>query len=503
MKILLIDPPYDRLQGCKTTQNYSLGPAYLASYLNKKGHTAIYLNLDWDPELPAVNPFSYKDLIRRYDIYLKETERESRHPVWLEFIEALQYFKPDLVGITTNSIKIRSAFRLIEIVKQIDKHIITVFGGHHSQIFAKEILENKEELDFVILDEGEETLLELINELGGGPGLNFGSIEGLVYRRNDRDIIFNKRRALINNLDAIPYPSCCHYYAKGKFIRIPILAVMASRGCPYNCNYCATNNIWQRKVRWRSPQNVVDEIKSFIVNQKERFLSFYDDCFTLNKKWLSEFCDIVIKENLKINWQCITSANLLDEAVFKKITQAGCKKINIGVESGSERILKIAQKNINLNVIRKVFSLAKKYNISTTAYIMIGFPTETEYDVQLTQDIIKEIRPNWVYCNILIPLPGTVFYNWCIERNLIDPKNAWRSGITKNIAMNFTNTISDEKFFKLVNRTFMLCYKINSNIINLFKRAPIRHYILNPFLAFADMRRGIQYVKRRGQNSDS
>lgn len=495
MKILLVDPPYERLQNFKITPNYPLGLAYLASYLNEKGHKALYLNLDWDPSLPAINPFSRRDLMERYNRYLKEISPDSNHIVWSEFKEILLNYKPDIVGISTLSVKVKSAFKLAEIVKKVNKNIITVFGGHHSQIFVKEILEKVADIDFIVLKEGEGTMLELANELQKKSSARFDNIAGLAYRDNKENIIFTEPRPLIEELDNLPYPSPCYYYSKGKFIKLPIPSVMASRGCPYNCNYCASNNMWGRRVRFRSPQDVISEIKYIIANQKERFLSFYDDCFTLNKKWLMEFCGLIIKEKLKINWQCITSINLVDEEVFKKIIQAGCVKVNIGIESGSERILKIANKNISLDVVRRIFKLAKKYKISTTAYIMLGFPTETEYDIRLTQKIIKEIKPNWVYCNVLIPLPGTAFYNWGVANKIIDPTNAWQGDTIKNIIMNITDTMPDEKFFQLVDETFLFCYKINSNLFNLLKRLPIKQYFINPFSVFSDMKRAIRYIK--------
>ncbi len=499
MKILLIDPPYECLQNVKTTPNYPLGLAYLTSYLNKKGHEAIYLNMDWDPRAPSVNPFSYKDVMNRYSVYLKETLQSSKHPVWSNFAEALKHFKPDVVGISTNSIKVKSVFKLAEITKQIDAKIVTVLGGFHTQVFAEEILKNVKEIDFIILDEGEETLSEVVEALEKESKLRLNAIKGLVFRDKDNNVIFNERRPLMEDLDALPYPSHCRYYACGNFVKLPIEPLMASRGCIFNCNYCASNQMWQRKVRYRSPRSFVDEIKDSIAGQKRNFLSFYDDCFTLDKKWLLEFCDIVIKENIKINWQCITSVNLLEEAIFKKIVQANCTKINVGVESGSERILKQANKNIKLDDVKTIFNLSKKYRISTTAYIMLGFPTETEYDIRLTQNLIKDITPNWVYCNVFIPLAGTKYYEWLSKRNLIDSKNAWKGDAIKNIIMNYTDTLTNEKFLNLVDETFKMCYKINTRMRNMIKRAPIKSYIRNPSLAFDDLKRVMQYLKLRNE----
>jgi radical SAM superfamily enzyme YgiQ (UPF0313 family) len=495
MKVLLIDPPYDVLQGVKPTYNYPLGLAYIAAFLADKGHESHYLTLDYDPHLSPVNPFFYKDVISRYNSYLSETSAGSTHHVWNRSIEAIKRFSPRVVGISTVSAKIKSVLKLASLIKQLDDQITIVLGGHHSQVFAREILKNVKHIDFIVLGEGEETMLELVDELEE-KGKNFDHIKGLAFREETGDVVINEHRPLIENLDLLPYPSFCHYYDGNTFVRIHKLAIMASRGCPYNCNYCASDHIWQRNVRVRSPRNVIDEIKTIFSGQPERFLTFYDDCFTLNKKWLLEFCEIIVKEKVPINWQCNTSVNLTDEMIFKSIVEAGCVQIKIAVESGSEKILKQANKNIELDRIREIFGLAKKYKISTTAYVMLGFPTETEYDIRLTQRIIKEIHPDWIYCNVLIPLPGTKYYEWCVEHKIVDPDNAWRGDTMKSIIMNVTGTVPDERFFKLVDETFMLCYKINTNIMNLIKRIPIKHYIKNPLMIFVDVKRVLKYMQK-------
>jgi radical SAM superfamily enzyme YgiQ (UPF0313 family) len=495
MKILLIDPPYDYLQRAKTTLNYPLGPAYMTSYLNKNGHQAVYLNLDFAPALAATNPFSYRDVITRYSIYIRETDPESTHPVWDKFAQAIRDYKPRLVAISMTSVKAKSAFKLANIIKSIDSSITVVLGGHHPQIFAEDILRNVKQADFIVLNEGEQTLLELANELEKN-NRRLNDIRGLVFRNGSGDIVFNRPRPLINDLDTLPLPDYCYYYDHGKFIRLPKAAIITSRGCPYQCSYCATNNIWQRKVRRRSPGNVIEEIKTILSQQKEKFLTIYDDCFTQDKRWIAEFCQAIIDQKIKFNWQCITDVNLLEEEIFRKIVQAGCVKINIGVESGSKRILEHANKNINLENVKRIFRLAKKYRISATAYIMVGFPTESKDDILLTQQFIKEIRPDWVYCNVLIPLPGTGYYDWCQARHLMETESAWRGDTIKNIIMNFTGNLTDQEFFKLIDQTFRLCYKINTNIINLIKRAPLKSYIFNPGSALSDIKHALQYIKR-------
>jgi radical SAM superfamily enzyme YgiQ (UPF0313 family) len=344
-----------------------------------------------------------------------------------------------------------------------------------------------------VLGEGETTFLELVKSIENNLKQNLSCIRGLAFRDSHGNAVKNEDVILLDNLNDLSFPSECFTYRKQCFEIIPSVALMASRGCPYDCYYCATNNIWKRKIRKRSPQNVIDEIRHIRSKQKISSFAFYDDCFTLDKKWLLEFCEQLIKDDLRINWSCITSSKLVDKHIFSRIVRAGCKKINIGVESGSKRILKAANKRIDLDAVRELFRLSRKYNISTAAYFMIGFPSETMDDIRLTQNLIKEIRPNWIYCNVLIPLPGTNFYNMCVKNGSLDPSDAWRGDTIKSPIGNFTGTIPDKTFFKLVDETFQLCYKINTSLSNLVKRAPIRDYVSSPGSLISDIKKAASY----------
>jgi radical SAM superfamily enzyme YgiQ (UPF0313 family) len=406
----------------------------------------------------------------------------------------LDDYHPDLIGFTATTVKIKSVFKLAAIAKEKNPAIYTVLGGHHSQLFAREILDQNRDIDFIVLGEGEVTFQALLQTLSAHDLNGLETIAGLCFRKGT-SVVLNKTRNFIENLDGLPWPAPCYYFENNVYHKLPINAIMASRGCPFACHYCATNSIWQRKVRMRSPVNVLNEIKSIIAEQKERYFSFYDDCFTLNKKWLNEFCDLLVSQHVRINWQCITSANLLDEDIFKKIVRAGCVKINVAIESGSERILKIANKNLDLSVIKGVFKLAKKFGISTAAYIMLGFPGETEEDIRLTQKIMREVRPHWVYCNVLMPLPGTVFYDHCVADRLIDPNSAWAGDSVRNIIANYTRNLPDKQFYELVDETFGISYTINTHFWNLVRRAPIAAYFKNPTRFLRDVKRTLEYMK--------
>jgi magnesium-protoporphyrin IX monomethyl ester (oxidative) cyclase len=500
MKVLLFDPPYERLMGIKTTPVYPIGLAYLTSYLNKAGHEAQYFNLDFDDSLPYSNLYSRVTNIKNYSQYKFEVRNDSNHYVWGEVRDILRDHSPQIVGISCITLKMQSALKIAKSIKEFNSNIIVILGGHHPQLFASEIYNNVFDIDIIIKNEGEISLLNCVNAIQNNKGTlaeKLKDVGGIFFRDSSNNVIETDSLSLISNLDDLPFPDSAVYIKNKTLETLPLIALMASRGCPYNCNYCATHNIWQNKIRKRSVGNVIDEIKMRIEKQNDRYFYFFDDCFTLNKNWTIEFCDRVIKENLQINWSCISNVNLVDETLFKKMIKAGCTKINLAVESGSERILKASNKNIELDYIRKVFKYTKKYNISTTAYFMIGFPTETIEDIRKTQAMIKELSPNWVYVNVLIPLPPTQYYKWAVDNRLIDQRLAWSGDIYEHLQTNYTGTINNEQFDNLVDETFKLSFQINKKISNLWKRVPLQHYLRNPRKMLSDVGKFISWRKNK------
>ncbi len=500
MKVLLFDPPYERLMGIKTTPIYPIGLGYLSSVLNKAGHESHYINLDFDLTLPYSNPFSRVANIRNYERYIAETGDDSNHPAWNELREFIKSSSPNVVAISCISLKMRSALKMTGIIKKCDKNITVILGGHHPQLFAHEILKSCSHVDIIVKGEGEYTLLDVVEALEKNNDFldeKLSNIQGIYFRNFKNSIVETESRALISNLDNLPFPDSAKYIRNSSLELIPLTALMASRGCPYKCNYCATNNIWQRKMRMRSVEEFISEIEHRVKNQHDYYYTFFDDCFTLNKKWIGEFCDKLIKDKLHINWSCISSVNLVDENVFKKMVQAGCTKINLAVESGSERILKEANKKVDLDYVRYIFKYARRYNISTAAYFMLGFPTETVEDIRKTQNIIKELKPNWAYVNVLIPLPGTEYYKWTVDNNLINAELAWSGDIYKHLQVNYTGTIEDELFNELIDETFELSFKINRKISNVWRRIPVREYIYNPGKIISDVGKFTSWLKRK------
>lgn len=276
MKALLFDPPYERLMGIKTTLVYPLGLSYLAATLNSAAHEAIYINFDYDRNLPIVNPFSRVVNMNNYQRYSREVTNDS-NPVWNSLRQLILKYSPQVVGISCTSIKMRSALMMAKIIKEINSDIIVIIGGHHPMLYAKEILQNSLDIDVIALGEFDLGLVEIVNAIQDNVGTLYEKLCGIpgIYIRDRQNKVMKTRdRELIQSLDKLPYPESAYYFQNSNTEILPLTSIVASRGCPYRCAYCATTNIWGRKVRFRSPENVLDEIKYRIRIHNVRNFSF-------------------------------------------------------------------------------------------------------------------------------------------------------------------------------------------------------------------------------------
>ncbi|MBL7070867.1 MAG: radical SAM protein [Candidatus Omnitrophica bacterium] len=497
LRVLLIDPPYNRLMGLEAPSIYPLGLSYISAVLNKAGHEAVYVNLDYDDSHAYSNPFSREKNIGYYKKYKKECDGRSAHAVWSELRELFSIWTPDIVGISATTLKMKSVQVVAKAAKAYSKSVKVILGGHHSQIYAGEILDKCKDVDYIVKGEGEETMVELVRFLSGsGTGESLKDINGIAFRNDTGSVEETGPRALISDLDSLPFADPAKYYRDGRLIDMPLASIMGTRGCPYDCNYCATNNIWLRKVRRRSVENVIAEIRHRMKNDNIYEFNFLDDCFTMNKKWTEEFCDSILSEALPINWSCISDINSIDEDLFKLIVRSGCNKINLGIESGSDRILRLCNKGLDMEKAKKIFGYARKHRISTTAYFMMGFPTEGPEDIKKTEALIRELNPNWVYMNVLIPLPGTKFFDRAVSDGLIAPERAWSGDIYKHLQANYTGKIDDEEFNGLVDEAYALCYKLDKRVTNIFKRIPFRAYLKQPQKVLSDTKKFAEWVRR-------
>lgn len=301
----------------------------------------------------------------------------------------------DFVGFSCTSPQMRHALHLSRMIKEINPQVMTVFGGCHPSALPKETSEYNE-VDTVVVGEGECAFLKIIKSSEKCSIVNEGYVENIdSLPFIDRKLIKNERNIKTAYKDN----------------KMRITSIFSSRGCPFNCVFCASNVIWGKGVRFRSPDNVLSEMDTLINEWSIDFIKFSDDTFVINKKRILEFCQKKSSFKLDIPFGCNARVDAMNKEIFEALSKAGCEELWFGVESGNPSILHDMKKGITLEQIKKSFELAKKFGIKTRAYCLIGMPNDTYDTIKDTEKLLDEIEPDHVGFTILAPYPGTTFYN--------------------------------------------------------------------------------------------
>jgi radical SAM superfamily enzyme YgiQ (UPF0313 family) len=319
--------------------------------------------------------------------------------------EELSSMQPALVGIASMTPTVPSALESARVAKEACPDTKVVMGGPHATFADTEILTEEPAVDVIVRGEGEETLLELAQNL---PELrNLSKIRGITFK-HDGEIVKTPNRPFIQNLDALPHPSYKslpieRYRICGK----KFLPLMSSRGCPFQCSFCVASQMFGAKFRARSPKNVVDEMEWLISTYGAEGISFHDDALTLDKKRIFYICDEIISRKLKIAWGCQTRVDQVSKEVLAKMRRAGCNEVSFGVESGCQRILDAVKKKVSTEQSARAVRIAKEEGLFVAVSTIIGYPGETRESLKQTLDFIHTLEPDDVWLCLATPYPGT------------------------------------------------------------------------------------------------
>ncbi len=342
---------------------------------------------------------------------------------WDIFENKLRKYSPDIVGVSFSSPIAHLGFKAVETVKKIWPDSFTVAGGPHPTVQSDQTMENKN-IDAIVIGEGEIALTKLVMALSGKG--DWGAVPGIQYRSNGR-VVKNEAKEYIANLDDLPFPDREAIDFKRYIELTRCVPIHVSRGCPFNCLFCqpAQRMIFGPRVRTRSPGNVVAEMLALREQypQKDYMFSFQADTFTMSGKWVLELCDRIIASNLhRIPWAADSRVNTINEAMIKAMKKAGCGIIRFGIESGSQKILDFLNKGIKLEQSRRVLGLCYKNNIIPQSYLMIGTPTETRQDVEMTRRFIRDNHPAYINISRTTPVPGSGLYEYIMKNQLSNVK---------------------------------------------------------------------------------
>lgn len=425
-RILLVEPPFYRLyESDFVLANYPLSLGYLAG--------SILADTDWGVQVYSADfavidrPFhlSHKFLAGQgFRNYLSAL-RDPSAPVWAEVARAIREYAPDVVGITAKSQNFISACNVARIAKEVaaeqGREIFVVLGGPHATLTGREVFRCPH-LDAAVLGEGERTTVELLRALEAEPrgGAALAGVPGLLYRDGD-SIAATAPRELLADLDALPFPHQAAPRVLRDHASFPVSAFMnvfATRGCPFHCVYCASRYLWTRKVRFRSPQNVVREMLALQELGVKR-VHFDDDTFGTNKRHVHALCDAMIAGGVSVPWSCEIHVRLVDAAVVEKMRRAGCSLVFVGIESGSDEILRSIRKHTTIAQAHEACRIIKASGIKLYTFFMVGFPDETLETMGQTFEAMRTIGSDNLVYSIFTPYPGTESFDICRQRGLI------------------------------------------------------------------------------------
>lgn len=339
-----------------------------------------------------------------------------------QILQQVNELNPKIVGISCYTPEFNNVVKLAMEIKKRKNGIKIVVGGVHPTLCPKDFFFEDSPIDFAIVGEGELTLYELTAAILKKEK-NFGNIKGIAYCDKNK-YCQTEARPLIHDLDTMPFPAFekvdMEYYTapnpyavRGLFLSS--FYILVGRGCPSQCTFCVSAQLRKtlasgKALRCRSAKNVVDEIEFLKNRYKIDAFYFIDDNFTLRKDLVSDICDELTKRQLDLIWGCSTRINTLSEELLLKMKKAGCMQVDLGVESGSDAVLKRLKKGITTKQIKEVFKACHKIGMRTFANILINVPDETEEEINDTLRILDEIRPSVTSFNIFIPYLGTEIY---------------------------------------------------------------------------------------------
>lgn len=416
-KILLMAPPFYRLfKSTYALARYPLSLGYLAGVIKRDTDWDVRAyNCDFTPRHEPSLKNAYMTTVG-FQNYLKNL-KDISSPVWEEIKSAVSGYRPDVVGISAMSQNFTSACIIAKLIKEINNDTVVVVGGPHPSMVGAEVFKCPH-VDVCVKGEGEETIVELLRAVQARKG--FDGIKGIVYRKGP-GFLDNGPREYIKDLDSLPFPHQTAPEVLKDYEKYPALAfkhMFATRGCPYDCFFCGSRNIWSRKARFRSPENIAREIKG--LQQRGVYsVAFEDDTFGINKNYIKQVCDAILANCPDIKWSSELHVRLADDDTVSLMKEAGCYSISIGIESGNNQILKEMRKDITIEEALAACRIIKKHGLELCAFFMVGFPQETEETLNDTLKAMNAINCDSLVYSIFTPYPGTESYEFCKNNGLI------------------------------------------------------------------------------------
>ncbi len=390
MKVVFVLPPYDYSRSVGNTRKKAqigllppLGVGYLAAALEEKGHSAALV-----------------------DAIAEQLSIE-------EAVEAVANHAPDVIGISSfTTLSPNDAYPIAQRLRERLPGTPMVMGGPHVTAFGEQIFEDCPEVELLIPGDAELVLCQLVDRLSRQE--SYEDVPGLIFRGADGEAAKTPPPETVRDIDRLPHPAR-HIYKNELYEPLPSLSskrpvtsIITSRGCAWaRCRFCYQGGEHGVRYRRRSPENVVDEIKQLVQDYGIRNIVVWDDNFCVGKKWVRDFCDLMIREKLGVVWSVLARADSVSLEMFEHMAKAGCYSVQFGVESGSQEILDMVKKGITLEQVRQAVKWAKKAGMDTRAFFILGFPNETPEMSNQTVRFACELNMDYVVFFSYYVAPGT------------------------------------------------------------------------------------------------
>lgn len=428
---------------------------------------------DWYKRPPSGIMYLYESLVRAnlhtniFDAYFYQWDDEL-------LCHKIFEYSPDIIGISSMTHEIsRAAILASKIKKSIDYDLIAIVGGCHVTALPVETIKEFSSFDYGVIGEGELTIVRLVDALKNKRCVK--EIPGIVFRDENSEVILNIHNDVLSAdlLNQIPVHTLKHYYGNDLKALKPKNAshtIFSSRGCPYNCVFCM--QVLGRKVRYRSIDSIIDEIKYVVDNYGAHTINFSDEIFLFNNQRTKDLLNRLIDEGIsdKIKWSGQTRANMVTSEIIKLAKKSGCYQLGMGVESGNEQILKKINKKITISQIYNAVNIIKKANIELGTYFILGHPGETEKTAKETCDLAIKLNTNTIAIGLMVPYPGTAIYDMALNNEqgytLLSKKWDDYDKYGSNALM--IHGIDNYKLNKLQRSTYLKFYIKNFRILDLF-----------------------------------
>ena len=397
---LLFNPPFYRFIGLEQ-DNVPLSLLAVGTQMMADGENVVIKNMEVGGNTHYAG---YSERSDHYDIYV-DSLNNPNHLVWQELHKTIEEIKPDKIGINVLNVKYLSALKIIEIVNEYK--IPVIVGGNHPST---------------------------------DPTSYPNGIE--VFQGE-----YESRGKRIKNLDDIPFPN--YDILLDKYSPNGYGHVLSTRGCPFMCTFCASKIMWHHKVTFKSVDRIISEMKYVNDRFKSDYFTFWDETFTVNKKRLAEFCS---KYDVPAHWRCDTRADSISDEMVKMMKASGCGQMSLGLESGDNNTLEYVKKGETIDDFLRAAEILNNNQIEWKAYMIIGFPKDTEESIIKSVEFVKSLKPFRITLSFFTPYPGTDLYDEVKSMGLINDSYNMSLFSHQSPHNYFCPKIPKERYFELRNQ---------------------------------------------------